>query len=181
MFRKVVVQLRDWYLVGVKWKHYEIGNNFHAGKNVTMWAKKNIKIGNNCYIGRNSQIECNVNIGNNVLIGNNVAFVGKYDHNYTEIGVSIRDTEQIRDANYSWKQGLNSSIKIGNDVWIGYGSIVLSSVRIADGCIIGAGSVVTKDTEEYSIYAGVPAKKITDRFECDLELNEHKNRLKYYD
>jgi len=178
MLRQIIVSIRDWYLVHVKWRRYSMGKNFHAGRNVVLWAKKLINIGNNCYIGRNSQIECNIEIGNNVLIGNNVAFVGKYDHNYTEVGVSIRNAEQIRNADYSWEKGLNSTTKVGDDVWIGYGSIVLSGVIIADGCIIGAGSVVTKDTEEYSIYAGVPAKKITDRFQSSLELNEHKMKIK---
>ena len=178
MIRKLIVKIRDWYLVNIKWKKYNIGKNFHAGRNVFLWAKKSIIIGDNCYIGRNSYIECNVEIGNNVLIGNNVAFVGKYDHNYTKVGISIRHTEQIRDFDYSWEKGLYSTIKIGNDVWIGYGSIILSGITIADGCIIGAGSVVTKDTEEYSIYAGVPAQKITDRFQSDLELSEHKIKMK---
>jgi acetyltransferase-like isoleucine patch superfamily enzyme len=55
--------------------------------------------------------------------------------------------------------------RIGNDVWIGYGAIVLGGVTIGDGAIIAAGSVVTKDVEAYSIYGGNPAKKITERFE----------------
>lgn len=54
---------------------------------------------------------------------------------------------------------------IGDDVWIGHGSIIMSGVNIGSGCIIAAGSVVTKDLEPYYIYAGVPAKKIKKRFE----------------
>jgi acetyltransferase-like isoleucine patch superfamily enzyme len=58
-------------------------------------------------------------------------------------------------------------ILIGNDVWIGFGSIILSGVEIGDGSIIGAGSVVSKDVEPYSIYVGNPAKKIGQRFEIE--------------
>ena len=49
----------------------------------------------------------------------------------------------------------------------------MSGVTIANGCIIAAGSIVTKDTEPYSIYAGNPAKKVKDRFLTEKELNEH--------
>lgn len=56
-------------------------------------------------------------------------------------------------------------IVIGNDVWIGTRVVVLQGVHIADGCIVGAGSVVTKSlTEPYGIYAGNPAKLIRHRF-----------------
>ena len=54
--------------------------------------------------------------------------------------------------------------KIGNDVWIGCGAIILSGVEVGDGAIIGAGAVVTKDIEPYTIVAGVPAKPIRKRF-----------------
>lgn len=53
---------------------------------------------------------------------------------------------------------------IGNDVWIGNNVTILQGVNIGDGAVIGSGSVVTKDVEAYSIVAGVPAKKIKERF-----------------
>ncbi len=53
---------------------------------------------------------------------------------------------------------------IGNDVWIGGGSIILRGVVIGDGAIVAAGSVVTRDVEPYSIVGGVPAKLIKMRF-----------------
>lgn len=58
-------------------------------------------------------------------------------------------------------------------MWIGYGAIVMSGVNIAEGTIIAAGSVVTHDTEAYSIYAGVPAKKIRDRFNSEEDKINH--------
>ncbi|MGR6775458.1 DapH/DapD/GlmU-related protein [Sphaerotilus sulfidivorans] len=57
--------------------------------------------------------------------------------------------------------------KIGSDVWIGAGSMVMDGVEIGNGTLVAAGSVVTKNLDEYSIYAGVPAKKIKNRFKND--------------
>ncbi|QHL89493.1 hypothetical protein GU926_17095 [Nibribacter ruber] len=59
-------------------------------------------------------------------------------------------------------------IVIGNDVWIGAHSIVLSGVTIGNGAIIGANSVVTKDLPPYSIAVGTPAKVIKYRFEPEI-------------
>lgn len=56
------------------------------------------------------------------------------------------------------------NIVVGNDVWIGRNSIILSGVSIGDGAVIAAGSVVTKDVEPYSIVGGVPARMIKYRF-----------------
>jgi virginiamycin A acetyltransferase len=53
---------------------------------------------------------------------------------------------------------------IGNDVWIGYDALIMPSVKIGDGAIIGARSLVTKDVEPYTIVAGNPAKVIRKRF-----------------
>ena len=172
MIKNKIVSLRDLYLVKVKWRRYTFGKNFHAGRNVVLWAKKNITIGDNCYIGRNSQIECNVNIGNDVLIANNVAFVGRYDHHYQQIGTPIRGASQVRDPDYNWLEKDRVTI-IENDVWLGFGAIILSGVTIKKGSIVAAGSIVTKDTEAYSISAGCPAKKIADRFDTAEDIAQH--------
>ena len=54
--------------------------------------------------------------------------------------------------------------KIGSDVWIGTKAIIRDGVTVGHGCVIGAGAVVTKDTEPYGIYVGVPAKLTRFRF-----------------
>jgi acetyltransferase-like isoleucine patch superfamily enzyme len=54
-------------------------------------------------------------------------------------------------------------IIIGDDVWIGYGAVVLSGVTIGRGAIIAAGSVVASDIPPYAIAAGYPARKIAQR------------------
>lgn len=62
-----------------------------------------------------------------------------------------------------------SKLVIGNDVWIGYGAIILSKcVSIGNGAIIGAGSVVTKNVPPYSIVVGNPAKVLRYRFDDEI-------------
>jgi acetyltransferase-like isoleucine patch superfamily enzyme len=56
---------------------------------------------------------------------------------------------------------------VGNDVWIGYGAIVLPGRRIGDGAIVGAGSVVTKDVPSYAVVVGSPARLLRMRFAAE--------------
>lgn len=53
---------------------------------------------------------------------------------------------------------------VGNDVWIGYNSVITPGIRIGNGAVIGACSVVTKDVEPYSIVGGNPARELRRRF-----------------
>lgn len=55
---------------------------------------------------------------------------------------------------------MTKAITIGNDVWVAGGAIILPGVTIGDGCTIGAGSVVTRNVESYTVVAGNPAKVI---------------------
>ena len=55
-------------------------------------------------------------------------------------------------------------IKVGNDVWIGATSTIMSGITIGDGAIIGAGSMVTKNVPPFAIVAGNPSKIVKYRF-----------------
>lgn len=66
-----------------------------------------------------------------------------------------------------WLHSKNGKITIGNDVWIGLNAVILTSVSIGNGAIVGAGSVVTHDVPPYAIVAGNPAKLIRYRFGAD--------------
>lgn len=169
---QILRNLRHYFLIHFKWRRYKFGKSPYIGRSVYLWAKHTIVTGDNFYIGKFSQIECDAEIGNNVMFANRVALVGRFDHNFTEIGVPIRLAGKIRDKDYNWK-GLKEKVIIEDDVWVGYGSIILSGVRISRGSIIAAGSVVTRDVEPFSIYAGNPARKIRDRFESESDRNEH--------
>ena len=58
----------------------------------------------------------------------------------------------------------SETILIGNDVWIGSNALIVASVKIGDGAVVSAGSVVVKDVPPYAVVGGVPAKVIKMRF-----------------
>lgn len=118
------------------------------------------------YIGPNCLIYPKVKIGKYSMIANNVSILGA-DHVYSNAGVPII---------FSGRAKLNETV-IGDDVWIGAHSIVLTGIKIGDGVIVAAGSVVSKDCDPFSIYAGIPAKKIKDRFSNSHLLEIHQNML----
>lgn len=172
-------KLRDLMLVHVVWRKYSFGPGFHAGRRVVLWAPHHLSIGENCYIGRHSQIECDAEIGHNVIMANQVAFVGRYDHRFDHVGTPTRLASQIRDADYDWK-GIDKKVVVGDDVWIGYGAIIVSGISIGEGSIIASGSVVTRDVAEYTIVGGNPARPICPRFKDteDLEFHRMSNAAK---
>jgi chloramphenicol O-acetyltransferase type B len=169
---KLLKRIRDLILRKVIWRRHDIGIGFHAGTRVRLLSRNKMVIGRNFYIGRDSLIETDVRIGNDVMLGNKVALIGKYDHHYQQIGTPMRSASHILEPDYNWK-GLNLKVTIGDDVWIGYGSIVLCGTNIGSGSIIAAGSIVTKDVDPYCIYAGVPAKKVADRFDNEIDKQQH--------
>ena len=59
-------------------------------------------------------------------------------------------------------------VEIGNDVWIAAGAQVLRGVKVGDGAVLGGGTIVTKDVPPYEIWAGVPGKKIGQRFSDEI-------------
>lgn len=166
----------------IRWRYRRFlraGRKFTCGRGTIFYAKDRIVMGECVYFGRYCNIECDAVIGSDVLIANNVAFLGRLDHDYTKIGIPIRHSPSVRDASYSPPAG-KSEIRVGDDVWIGYGAIILSGVTIREGAIIAAGSIVTRDVAPFSIVAGVPAREVGERFSA-MQIDEHKKlcREKY--
>jgi acetyltransferase-like isoleucine patch superfamily enzyme len=153
------------------------GSNLHVGLGTILWAPNRLSVGENVYIGKFCTIECDGSIGNNAMIANNVGLIGRYDHDYKYIGKPIRKAPWIGDPLYAGA-GKDMQIIVDDDVWIGFGTVVLSGVKIGRGAIVGAGAVVTKDVESYSIVAGNPARKIGIRF-TDDEVIEHEKVWRY--
>lgn len=133
-----------------------------------------INIGDNCFIGKGTlkvTEGAELEIGDRVLINNgfvissnekvcigNDSLIGEY--------VSIRDADHAFDSLELTisKQGMKTApIVIGDNVWIGRGTVILKGVVIGEGVIIGANSVVTKDIEAHSIVVGNPARLIKSR------------------
>jgi len=104
-------------------------------------------MGNECWVGPMTRI------GRYTLFGPRVAIVGD-DHITDTVGVPMH---------FSGRPDQQTT-HIGRDVWIGYGAIVRRGTTVGEGSIIGAGSVVTRNIPPYEIWAGVPARKVRDRF-----------------
>ena len=138
------------------------GGSIEMGKKVNFMARSYVnakggylKIGDDVSFNTNVNIESGfggeIMIGNNVMIGANVVIQAS-EHRYERVDIPMR------------QQGHRSGrIIIGDDVWIGSNSVITSDVIIERGSIIGAGAVVTKTVQPYSIACGVPAVKIGER------------------
>lgn len=107
-------------------------------------------------------------IGNYCSIAENVQFFTGGNHDYYNL--STYPFKNILTKN-SVKEALTKGeIEICDDVWIGYGVIILSGVKIGKGSVIGAGSIVSKDIPPYSIYVGdrVIKKRFSDEIIAKL-------------
>lgn len=111
-------------------------------------------IGNHSGIGINAKLGV-AHIGNNVLMGPECVILSR-NHGF------LNKEKLISEQGYQEEK----PVYIGNDVWIGHRVIVLPGVHIGDGTVIGAGSVVTKDTIPYSVVGGNPAKILKMREGC---------------
>ena len=80
---------------------------------------------------------------------------------YTMIHTANHEMETDRPIpEQGWKLG---PVALGADCWIGMGVCILPGVTLGEGCVVGAGSVVTRDVEPYSVVVGNPAKAIKSR------------------
>lgn len=117
-----------------------------------------MKIGKFSYMGKNNSI-CNVEIGSYCSIASYCAIGGgKHPTNYVStspIFYNKKNSPLFCD---------NKKVIIGNDVWIGESVFIKDGIKVGNGAIIGAHSVVTHDVPPYAIVAGVPAKIIRYRF-----------------
>lgn len=126
----------------------------------------NLILGDNVFMNYGCSIlDCNVvEIGNNVLMAPNVQIYAAYhptDH-----------TLRLKDLEYA------DRVKIGDNTWIGGGSIILNGVTIGKNTVIGAGSVVTKDIPDNVVAVGNPCRVIK---RLDKENVENGKRLKFTD
>lgn len=132
-----------------------MGKNLKTLFVTTIENPSGVTLGNNVWMSGNVALyACNgIKIGNDVIIAKDVSLISG-DHAFSQKNKKINE------------QGMKTGeppIIIGNDVWIGEKAIILKSVNIGDGCIIGAGSVVTKNVPPYTIVAGNPAIVIKKR------------------
>lgn len=132
-------------------KIISIGKNTVIQSGFRFGLKENLRIGNNCEINENVYIQSAL-IGDYVLIAQNVSILAM-THNYNDKNTPIIE------------QGFSAvrTVVIEDDVWIGRNVTILPGLTLGKGCVIGTGSVVTKDVLPYKVMAGVPARIISER------------------
>ncbi len=111
------------------------------------------KVGKNVYIGPglvltmfNSKTDCYLEIGDRVAIAPRVTLVLSSDANWSKLNDIIPPVQ--------------GKIYLKNDCWLGAGAIILPNITIGEMSIVGAGAIVTKDVDPYTIVGGNPAKEI---------------------
>ncbi len=125
---------------------------------VSIWApEKIVEFGDRVQFGPRCVIQSDIRFGSHILVAGNAAFVGRNDHRFDVVGKTIWDSPR----------GVAQLTTVEDDVWIGYGAIILSGVTIGRGSVIAAGAVVTSDVPRYSLVGGVPARQIGNRFTSD--------------
>lgn len=175
-FGSMVLRLKMIFFDIFRNKNIRIGKGTKINKTaiIDLSYGGSIEFGENCEVGHGVMV---LSYGGKISIGNAVSlnpYCVLYGHGNLEIGDGVRIAAQtvIIPANHNYQnrnefiyqQGERClGINIEEDVWIGTGCKILDGVTIRKGTIIAAGAVVTKSTEPYGIYAGVPARKIKER------------------
>jgi acetyltransferase-like isoleucine patch superfamily enzyme len=121
------------------------------------------------FVGPGCRIPPLVRIGKYSMLAADVAIVGD-DHNFDDPQTPIQ---------FSGRPTQRPTI-IGADVWLGRGVTVMRGLTLGDGAIVAAGAVVTHDIPSCEIWAGVPARKIRDRFRPDQQ-RVHRDMLRRTD
>lgn len=111
---------------------------------------RDTKLGNNCNFNGIRIEGGGVSIGDNFHSGRNVLIITEF-HNYEGSQIPYDNT-------FYYKK-----VEIMDNVWVGHNVIICGNIRIGEGAIIAAGSVVVKDVAPYSIVGGNPAKEIKER------------------
>jgi len=153
-----------------------LGKKVFIDKNVELQRfPKNISIDNHAVLKEGSRI-CACNERAKITIGENTT-VGFHSFIFASENITIGNDcliapfVYIVDSDHSAEKGklinqqpnMTSSVKIGNDVWIGTGAKILKGTTIEDGAVIAAGAVVSGLVKSNEIFGGIPAKKISER------------------
>lgn len=134
-----------------RWAGAVIGEGVRINSSVIITGVGNLSIGANTWVGPNTTIMCSseISIGANCDIAPGV-YIGDGTHELTPQEDRIAGIDTTK------------KIFIGDGCWLCVNSTVLPGVTIGNKCVVAAGAVVTKNSEDMTIIAGVPAKKIKD-------------------
>lgn len=153
LVRSGLRQLRIWRGRFQSLGRLSYGPNFMIGPGCSFLAPDFIRIGANVSLGAGVVVESNVEIGDDTLVSSQVAFVGN-DHDFSDPQATV----------FTGRRLPATTAILEGDHLIGFRTIIVGNVRLGRGCIVGAGSIVTRDLPSNSICVGAPARKVRDRF-----------------
>lgn len=111
-------------------------------------------------------INAKLTIGSYCSISNNVIFLLDVEHHIDTLSTYPFKVKTLGECKYeAFSKG---DIVIDDDVWIGYGAMIMSGVHVGQGAVIAAGAIVTKDVPAYAVVGGIPAKIIKYRFDEEI-------------
>lgn len=133
-----------------------------TGENLWITAPFFVDYGNNIYFGNHCEVNMNctflddnvIQIGDHVLIAPNVQIYTAFH----PTNALDRFGEPKADGSFEFCKTQTAPVRIGNDVWIGGGAIILPGVTIGNNVVIGAGSVVTRDVPDHTVACGNPCR-----------------------
>lgn len=133
------------------------------GEGTRIWhfahVREGARIGKNCIIGKSSYIDTEVVIGNNVKIQNFVSvYKGVTVEDDVFIGPSVTFTNDEYPRAFSWSEEQVISTTVRKGASVGAGSVIICGNMIGEYCMIGAGSVVTRDVHPHTLVYGNPAR-----------------------
>ena len=133
----------------------------HANVEKGAMFNANVSVGDYSDLGVRCQMNGPVTIGNYVMMGPD-CLIYTQNHKFDDLSLPMQQSgfSEVK------------PVTIGNDVWIGGRVIILPGVTIGDGCIIGAGAVVSKDVPPYSVAVGNPARVVKSRLPSEKENNK---------
>lgn len=171
-----------------------LGKNVRISSDARIYGQENISIGNNVRIDDFVTLSATngyIDIRNNVFIAKGCHLSGFYgiilsDFSSMAAFTTIYSASDDYFGNFLTAQAIpqeytshiGGTVNVGKHVIIGCHTTIIGQCSLGDGCSIGAMSLIVKDLDEWSIYAGVPARKIKDRstnllkLECEL-LKKH--------
>lgn len=152
----------------MKWLLFKAFVTLDRLKRACLCRRTNISIGRGTY--GTPQVFCHGNaskleIGSYCSISARVRIFLQADHRHDWVSTFPFSIIHRRFADITGHPASKGDIRIGSDVWLGYGAAIMSGVTIGSGAVVGAFAVVSKDVPDYAIVVGNPARIVGYRFD----------------
>jgi len=135
-----------------------LGDNVYIGRNTILSCKEgSIAVGDYANISANCSLlsETEISLGRYCFLAGHCYLVAGGNHSFDDVSRPIMFQPSVS----------KGGIRVGDDVWLGAGVIVLDGATIGQGTVVGAGAVVTESLPEFSVAVGSPARVVRDRRE----------------